>query len=160
MGMWEQGAPQDWEARVMRWRRVGDQIQLVHRNPHYTANAGSPMRQARWTTISATPSSPASRSRSEHKESKAVLIDATPFFVSDYPDLASTLKFYYGNKPVMFEKEKSFVAKIAGFPSNTEIDADLAFKRHRLPADRWTGAPIRASCRCACATRSSSCPRT
>lgn len=132
MGMWEQGAPQDWEARVMRWRRVGDQIQLMHRNPHYTAQAGSPMRLAVEDNLGHAVVA-SFKIESEQKDSKAVLIDATPFFVSDYPDLASTLKFYYGNKPVMFEKEKSFVGKIAGFPSNTEIDADLAFRGTDYP---------------------------
>ncbi len=132
MGMWEQGAPQDWEARVMRWRRVGDQIQLVHRNPHYTANAGSPMRQAVDDNLGHAVVG-SFKIESEHKDTKALLIDATPFFVSDYPDLAGTLKFYYGNKPVMFEKEKSFIAKVAGFPNNTEIDADLAFRGTDFP---------------------------
>lgn len=85
MGMWEQGAPQDWEARVMRFRRVGDQIQLVHRNPHYTANAGTPMRAAVEDNLGHAVVA-AFKIESEHKESKALLIDATPFFVSDYPD--------------------------------------------------------------------------
>jgi hypothetical protein len=133
MGMWEQGAPQDWEARVMRFRRVGDQIQLMHRNPHFTADPGSPMRNAVDDNLGHAVVA-AFKIESEHKESKALLIDATPFFVSDYPDLGSVLKFYYGNKPVMFEREKSFVAKVAGFPNNTEIDADLAY--------RGTDAPI------------------
>ncbi|HEY0672237.1 MAG TPA: zinc-dependent metalloprotease [Longimicrobiales bacterium] len=132
MGMMEQGAPQDWEARVMRWRRVGDQIQLVHRNPHYTANAGSPIRNAVDDNVGHAVVA-AFKIESEHKESKAVLVDATSFFVSDYPDLASTLKWYYGNKPVMFEKDKSFVGKVAGFPTNTEIDADLSFRGSDYP---------------------------
>ncbi len=132
MGMWEQGAPQDWEARIMRFRRVGDQIQLMHRNPHYTANAGSPIRNAVDDNIGHAVVV-AFKIESENKESKAVLIDATPFFVSDYPDLAGTLKFYYGNKPVMFEKDKSYVAKVASFPTNTEIDADLAYRGTDFP---------------------------
>jgi hypothetical protein len=132
MGMWEQGAPQDWEARVMRFRRVGDHLQLTHRNPRYTANAGSPMRNAVEDNLGHAVVA-TFKIESEHKESKHMLVDATPFFVSDYPDLASTLKFYYGNKPVMFEKDKSFVAKIAGFPNNTEIDADLAFRGTDFP---------------------------
>jgi len=125
MGMWEQGAPQDWEARVMRFRRVGDHIQLVHRNPRYTANAGSPIRNAVEDNVGHAVVA-TFKIESENKTSKHLLVDATPFFVSDYPDLASTLKFYYAGKPVMLEREKSYVAKVAGFPKNTEIDADLA----------------------------------
>jgi hypothetical protein len=136
MGMWEQGAPQDWEARVMRFRRVGDQIHLVHRNPHFTANAGSPIKAAVDDNLGHGVVA-AFKIESENKESKAILIDATPFFVSDYPDLGNVLKFYYGNKPVMFEKEKSFVAKVAGFPTNTEIDADLAFRGTDFPIIGW-----------------------
>ncbi len=132
MRIMEQGAPQDWEARLMRWRRVGDQIQLVHRNHRYTADPGSPMRLAVDDNVGHAVVA-TFKIESEHKDSKNVLIDATPFFVSDYPDLASTLKFYYANKPVMFEKDKSFVGKIAGFPTNTEIDADLSYRGTDYP---------------------------
>lgn len=133
MGVMEQGAPSDWEARLMRFKRVGDQIQLIHRNPHFTANAGSPMRASVDDNIGHAVVA-TFKVESEHKDSKAVLIDATSFFVSDYADLASQLKFMYGNKPVMFEKEKSFVAKVANFTGNTEIDADLAFRGSDAPA--------------------------
>jgi hypothetical protein len=132
MGVLEQGAPSDWEARLMRFKRVGDQIQLIHRNPHYTANAGSPIRASVEDNVGHAVVA-TFKVESEHKDSKAVLIDATPFFVSDYADLAARLKFMYGNKPVMFEKEKSYVAKVTNFEGNTEIDADLAFRGSDAP---------------------------
>ena len=138
MGMYEQGAPQDWEARIMRFRRVGDQIQLVHRNPHFTANPGSPIRTAVDNNLGHAVVA-TFKIESENKTTKALLVDATNFFVSDYADLANVLKFYYANKPVMFEKEKSFVANVAGFPTNIEIDADLAFRGMESPMYGWQG---------------------
>lgn len=132
MGVIEQGAPSDWEARLMRFTRVGDQIQLIQRNPRFTANAGSPMRVSVDANLGHAVVA-TFKVESENKDSKAVLVDATSFFVSDYADLASRLKFMYGNKPVMFEKEKSYVAKVTNFDGNTEIDADLAFRGSDAP---------------------------
>ncbi|MGQ0814296.1 MAG: zinc-dependent metalloprotease [Gemmatimonadota bacterium] len=123
------------DSRLMRFRRVGDKLYLVHENTRFTADAGSPMKVAMEDNVGHSIVA-AFKIESEHKETKAVLIDATPFLVSDYAQLADDIKWYYGAKPITFDKERSYVEKAQAFPKNNEIDALLTFR-----ANDWPLAP-------------------
>lgn len=115
------------DSRLMRFRRVGDRVYLVHQNARFTADAGSPMKVALDDNVGH--SIVASfKVESEHKESKAIVIDATSFLVTDYAQIADNLKWYYGGKPISFDKERSFIEKAQAFPRNNEIDALLTFR--------------------------------
>lgn len=135
------------EARLVRFRRVGDQILLVHRNPRFTAEAGTPMRASLDENVGHSVLA-AFEIKSEHAESKSLVIDASEFFVSDYAGIAPDLKFYYGNKPIIFDKKRSWVGTVQGFPRNVEIDAELTFQASDPPAfggegvSDWRSIPI------------------
>ncbi|MGH7545850.1 MAG: zinc-dependent metalloprotease [Gemmatimonadota bacterium] len=135
------------EARLLRFRRVGDQVLLVHRNPRFTADPGSPMRASMEDNVGHSVIA-AFDIKSEHETSKNLVVDVTEFFVSDYAGIASDLKFYYGNKPVSFDKKRSHVGQVMGFPRNVEIDAELTFQANDPPAfggegvADWRSIPI------------------
>ena len=120
------------DGQLMRFRRTGDRIYLIDVNPRFTAAAGSPMKRALDDNVGHSIVA-AMKIESEHKESKAVLVDATSFLVSDYANIGEQLKWYYGQKPVMFDKERSYVDKTLSFPKNTEIDALLTFRATDYP---------------------------
>lgn len=127
----QQGLPLS-ETRLMRFERSGDQVYLVHLNPRFTADSGTPMHVSMEGNVGHSVVD-AFKIESEHKDSKHLLIDLTGFVVSDYADLASLLKSYYGNHPVSFDKDRSHVGRAMGFPQNVEIDADLTFKASGAP---------------------------
>src|SRR5690606_32127977 len=81
----------DYEMRLMRFRRVGDQVQLLHLNPRFTAADGTPMRTAVEENVAHSIAA-AFKIESEHRETKALLLDVTSFFVSDYADLGQWFK--------------------------------------------------------------------
>lgn len=120
------------ETRLVRFRREGDKIYLVHVNPRFTADSGSPMRVSLDDNVGHSVAA-AFAIESEHKETKHVLIDVTNFFVSDYPDLDDWIKSYYGNRPVTFDKDRSYPGVVMGFPRNIEIDAELTFRASDFP---------------------------
>ena len=125
------------EMQLMRFTRVGDKLYLVHRNPRFTAADGSPMRASLDDNVGHSVTA-AFKIESEHDSTKALLIDATAFFVSDYPQLGENLKWYYGNKPVTFDKERSWAEAPMGFPTNLEVDVLLTYRANDFPI---TGAP-------------------
>ncbi len=124
--------------RLMRFNRVGDKVYLVHRNTRFTADDGSALHSAMQENIGHSILG-AFEIKSKHEESDAVLIDVTEFFVSDYAGVSDQIKMYYGNKPVGFDKARSYVSDVMGFPENVEIDALLTFAPSDYPVTRGAG---------------------
>ncbi len=125
--------------RLMRFRRVGDAIHLVHRNARFTADDGSPMQYSlEGNTAHSVVGAFDIESRNE--ETKHVLVDVTGFFASDYAGIGEQIKFYFNQKPAQFDKAKSHVAQVMGFPENVEIDAALTYKGAEAPS--YGGAAI------------------
>ncbi len=128
------------DTRLMTYRRVGDTVYLVHKNPRFVASGEKGMKKAVEDNVGH--SIVASfLVLSEHKDSKNVLVDATEFFVSDYPNMGEWLKYYYGNKPVNFDRSRSFVSKLQAFPKNDELDVTFTFKAADFPAFGGEGIP-------------------
>lgn len=118
--------------RLMRFTRVGHKIHLVHRNSRFTAEEGSAVqRSVEGNTGHSVVASFDIESR--HEETKALLIDATEFFVSDYADIGEQIKFYFEQKPAQFQKDKSYVDRVMGFPENVEVDAMLTYQGAQNP---------------------------
>ncbi len=120
------------DTHLLHFERHGDQLYLVRTNPRFTADAGSPMRISLEDNVGHSVLA-AFKIESEHEETKAVIIDVTSFFVSDYADVARWIKLYYGNKSVSFDKGRSRIASVMGFPRNVEIDAALTFQASDQP---------------------------
>lgn len=117
------------DTRLIRFERVGDQINLVHRNDRFIADEGSPMAASMEDNVGHSLLYVAdieSRNDSTHH----VLIDVTDFIASDYPGLTEVFKRAYGSTSVTFDEDRSFVEQVRGFPKNVEIDA-AAHVRHR-----------------------------
>lgn len=120
------------DTRVIRFERVGDQILLIHRNPNFTADEGSPMKASLEENVGHSILKVA-KIESENEASKNLLINLTDFFISDYANLGEIFKIFYGDKPVPFDKESSHIESILGFPTNVEIDAALTYKGPDTP---------------------------
>jgi hypothetical protein len=120
------------DTRMIRWRRHGDRLYLVDMNPRFTADEGSPMRAS--LDVNTGHSIVAGFDiKAEHDSTKALVIDATPFFVSDYAHISEQLKFYHGGKPVTFDKDRSYADRVLAFPENVEIDALLTYRASDPP---------------------------
>jgi hypothetical protein len=130
------------DGEIMRFRRVGDRIYLIHVNPRFTAAEGSPMRLSLDGNIGHSIVA-AFKVEAEDTARKAVLIDLSPWVVSDHASLSEQLKWYWGGKPVVFDAGRSFVGATMGFPTNVEIDVELTYRPSDVPdgaaALEWAG---------------------
>ncbi|MEN8376867.1 MAG: zinc-dependent metalloprotease, partial [Gemmatimonadota bacterium] len=126
-------------AQLMRFERHGDKLYLVHRNTRFTADAGSAMLNSLEDNVGHSIVA-AFDVKAQEDSTEALVIDVTSFFVSDYTNIGNNLKRYYGNKPVSFDKGRSYLSTVMAFPENVEIDAALTFKANDPPvASRGAG---------------------
>ena len=126
------GIPASWGTRLIRFRRYGDQVAFLNYNEKYTAAEGSSMKSTLDGGIGHSILA-MFKVESENKENKHFLIDVTSFFASDYVNNSQEMKWIFDNKPISFEKEKSFVEKARGFERNTEIDATVSYRSSDPP---------------------------
>ena len=123
---------------LMQFTREGDTIYLIQKNPRFVADEGSPMQASLNDNVGHSIIASFAIA-TEDTTSKAVVIDASSLFVSDYPQIADRIKPYYGNKPVQFDGKRSFVDAVQGFPTNVEVDVQLTFQSDAYPGSSAAG---------------------
>src|SRR5690348_1031640 len=146
-----QGLPLS-DLQLVHFERVADQVRLVRRNPRFTADSGSPMRVSLDGNVGNSTVA-VFKIETENDSSKAILINVSPFIASDYADVASLLKAEWDKKPASFDKDRSYVGRVLGFPRNVEIDGELTYGAPEPPpggADavsdyRWVPVGVRYS---------------
>jgi hypothetical protein len=116
--------------RLLEFRRNGDRVLVMEKNPRFTAPEGTPVAKALDLSI---PSSVIASLKIEsiHDSTKAILVDFAGFVVSDVCDLAEGLR-QATTKSMRFDKERSAVTSAKAFPENVEIEALLTYS----PNDR------------------------
>jgi hypothetical protein len=134
-----QGLPLS-DTQLMRWERRDDRLLLVHRNPRFTADPGTPMALS-LAGNTAHSVAAAFEIKSRNADTGNLLVEVTEFFVSDYAGIGDQVKPYFDDKPVSFDKDRSSVAAVLGFPSNVEIDAALTYKASSPPIFGGEGIP-------------------
>ena len=134
-----QGLPLS-DTRLMRWERRDDRLFLVQRNPRFTADPGTPMALS-LAGNTAHSVAGAFEIRSRNAGTGNLLVEVTEFFVSDYAGIGDQVKPYFDDKPVSFDKDRSSVASVLGFPTNVEIDAALTYKASSPPIFGGEGIP-------------------
>jgi len=128
------------DTRLVRFTRVGHQLHLVHRNPRFTADEGSAMK-ASLDDNTGHSIVESFKIESRHDSTRALLIDVTGFFVSDYASIGEGVRTYFNRKPARFDRGKSYVDRIRGFPENMEIDAALTYQGAEAPSTGGEAIP-------------------
>ncbi len=114
------------DTRMMRFRKVGHKVHLVHRNPRFRADAGGMRTSMKDNVGHSVVQSFDIVSRNDSTEH--LLIKLSDFLVSDYANIGESVKPYFGDKPVQFQGGTSYVDSVQGFERNMEIDAMLNYK--------------------------------
>ncbi len=105
--------------QVLRFRRVGDYVYLVRRNPRFTAGEEPAARHALEENVSHTVVA-RFKIQSEHPETHALLVRLDGFLLSDYPDFSRYRFLFEGGSPGVI-RDLSYVERVQNFPRNTEI---------------------------------------
>jgi hypothetical protein len=117
--------------RLMRFRKVGHKVHLVHRNPRFRADAGGMRVSMKDNVGHSVVQSFDIVSRNDSTDH--LLIKLSDFLVSDYANIGESVKPYFGGTPVAFQGDKSYVDTVRGFERNVEIDAMLNYQGSSPP---------------------------
>jgi hypothetical protein len=114
------------DMRLMRFRKVGHKIHLVHRNPRFRADAGGMRTSMKDNVGHSVVQSFDIVSRND--STGHLLVKLSDFLVSDYANIGESVEPYFRGSPISFQKGTSYVDTVRGFEKNVEIDAMLDFK--------------------------------
>jgi hypothetical protein len=119
------------DTRLLRFRKVGHKVHLVHRNPRFRADAGGMRRSMKENVGHSVVHAFDIVSRNDSTEH--LLIELSDFLVSDYANIGESLKPYFSQQPARFQDGKSYVDTVRGFEQNVEIDARLNYEGPTAP---------------------------
>ena len=111
---WEFG--NDW---VCQFRRVGDRVHFVRRNIRYRAQPGTAAAAAIAANYS--DSILAALPVAAERDNGAVLVDLSPVFLSDLPNVEKALAGF------KFNRKRSSWSTIEGFPRNLELEVSATY---------------------------------
>jgi len=120
------------EVKLMRFERIGDNIQIVRTNPRFTAEPESPEFHALQKNVAHSIIG-TFEIESKHEETGNFLIDMTDFLVSDFGNFEKGLQSVYGNAAVNLDQDRSYVDQVQGFPENAEVDVNLTYSTSGSP---------------------------
>lgn len=119
------------DTRLVQFERVGNKVLLRQLNPYYRADSNNPLEQQAVDEAFASSiiwgfKVAASR---KNKGGIKVLIDYTPFLLSDIHNIASTLKKKkQGSFKVDASRSALYAKRTKAFPNNTELEATVTYK--------------------------------
>jgi uncharacterized protein DUF4953/uncharacterized protein DUF5117/uncharacterized protein DUF5118 len=118
---------------LVRFHRAGDRIELWVVNSHFAASPGTPM--ARAVAYSFGHSVAQSFPIATMRESGEILLDVSPFLLSDWVDLSSFLQGIAAQRKlsgtVFLDRDRSSLEGVRLFPENLEADVRLTYQTNR-----------------------------
>mgnify|MGYP000695558167 CR=1 FL=1 len=116
------------DTRLVKFERVGDKVFLRQLNTYYRANSANPLEQQAITEAFASSVIWGFKVSSESQQDKRVLIDYTPFLLSDIHNLAETLKrTKQGSYKIDASRSGLYIERSKAFPDNTEFEATVTY---------------------------------
>ncbi|MBL8314682.1 MAG: zinc-dependent metalloprotease [Rubrivivax sp.] len=120
-------------SQVVVLRRVGNSLQMVARNLHARAPAGSPLANALAESYSDSLMGSAPLAAAPHASSKALLVDAAALLGGDIGGLQTWLEAGY-RMAYSLDRANSSIEKAGSLPSGTALTFRQHFAVPRLPA--------------------------
>ena len=105
---------------LLEWKRVGDKVHLVRKNVRFRADKGTPIAEAVDLGYSDSVLF-ALKLESVHPQSKSLLVNISPVFISDLLPLAGNLG------GARFDKSRSTWGAIKTFPKNVELRVNAVY---------------------------------
>ncbi len=116
-GMAQAGMPVGDDDRVLIFRRVGDRVQIVQRNIHYKAPAGTPIEKAVKQNYTDSVLMALPIVAMNPMRGGAVLFDLSDLFMTDYAELGLGA----------IDRSRSQWTKVKGFQNNMELELEATY---------------------------------
>jgi hypothetical protein len=110
------GFGDDW---VWQFRKIGNNVHVIRKNVRFKADANSP--ESRAVRAAYTDSVLFSLPTTLKGPKGGDLVDLTPVFMSDLPQIAQSLPGF------MFSPQKSLISKVKAFPENVELEVAATY---------------------------------
>ncbi len=128
----QEGLPAS-STQMLRFRRSGDRVYLVRRNPRFVADSGSAMETSLQDNVGHSIVG-AFDIQSRHDSTGHLLLDVTDFLVSDYSGTSDRLGSYYQSGGPRLDSDRSHLSQVRAFPRNVEIDVQLTYEASEPPS--------------------------
>ena len=117
------------DTRLVQFERVGDKVFLKQLNSYYRANTDNILEREAVNEAFASSIIWGFKVESISKDKKRVLIDYTPFLLSDIHNISDKLKKRkQGNYKIDASRSGFYTQRSKGFPDNTELEATVTYK--------------------------------
>src|SRR5208337_3951671 len=116
-GLAQAGMPVGDDDRVLIFRRVGDRVQVVRRNIHYKAPAGTPIEKAVKQNFTDSVLMALPIVTLNPMRGGAVLIDLSDVFMTDFAEIGMG----------SIDRSRSQWSKVKGFPNNMELELEATY---------------------------------
>ena len=117
------------KTRLVRFEKVGKKVFLRQLNTYYRANTDNQLEKKAVNEAFASSIIWGFKVASETEDGKKILIDYTPFLLSDIHQLSSKLKKgKQGNFSIDLSRSGLYAKRTKAFPNNTELEATVTYK--------------------------------
>jgi hypothetical protein len=125
------------------FHKLGKNIQLLAKNPRYTAQAGTPMARTVARSFSDSVLGNLAILSAPHPERKSLLIDIGSWLLSDIPFMTYRLELAF-RLNYRFDAKNSSLGATKAFPRNLEMETTAHYVSDRLPVPPMLppGAPV------------------
>jgi len=117
------------DTRLVQFERVGSKVFLRQLNPYYRADSDNPLEQQAVDEAFASSIIWGFKVAASSKSKTKVLVDYTPFLLSDIHNVANKLKKRkQGSFKIDESRSALYVKRTKAFPHNTELEATVTYK--------------------------------
>ena len=128
------------EARLIEFRRIHNQVQMIARNPRFTAPAGTPEARALAAAFSPSLLASAAVVSQPHPTAKSVLVELNSLFLNDMLGRAGDLQRAY-RQGYGFDPRNSAITAVRGKPDMAVIEVLAHYATGAIASPQFGAAP-------------------
>jgi len=118
---------------VVEFRKVGNLVQMIAKNPRYRAQDGTPMALAARQSFTDSLIGATTVASLPHPQRKSVLVEANPLFLSDIPGDSTQLEAAY-RAPYSFDQRNSSFTGVRSTEDMATFSVSAHFAMPKIPA--------------------------
>ncbi len=118
---------------LVEFRKVGNLVQMIAKNPRYKAKEGTPLERAARESFTDSLLGSATVASQAHPQRKSVLIEANPLFLSDIAGTSTLLEATY-RAPYSFDQRNSHFTRVRSTDDMAAFSVSAHFAMPKVPA--------------------------
>ncbi|WP_139826107.1 zinc-dependent metalloprotease [Derxia lacustris] len=125
---------------LVRFRRIGNTVQLVASDPRFTSPDGTPLARALGQSFAESLLGASAVASQPRAERGSVLVELNPLLLSDIPGASTQFETLY-RLPYSFDPRNSSLGRLRSSPEVTSVEVNAHYAVPRIPAGPATPPP-------------------